>query len=75
MSGGVEKAIHHGREVARVVGWVDDSTPRVAPRESFPRARRIRESRRSLRAEFIGPFKMESLGISQKGSGGRLKAV
>jgi hypothetical protein len=75
MSWGVGKAIHHGREVGRVVGWVDDSTPRVDPRESFPRARRIRESRTDPRAEFIGRSKMESLRISQKGSGGRLKAV
>ena len=46
--------IHHGREVGRVVGWVDDSTPRVDPRESVPRVRRIRESGTSPRAEFIG---------------------
>jgi len=50
MSGWVEKAIHHGR----VDGRVTDSTPRVDPRESFPRARRIRESRTGPRAEFIG---------------------
>jgi|MudIll2142460700_1097286.scaffolds.fasta_scaffold1065461_2 hypothetical protein len=50
MSGWVEKAIHHGR----VDGRVTDSTPRVDPRESFSRARRIRESRTGPRAEFIG---------------------